>query len=208
MPVLYVKSYLMQAELSDEYINRAYIVAVVIGLVFFSLFLVAAIKQRRARGLGITAGVFQIFGAALSPVIVVIFHSPAITTMYGYSILSLASIPITVSWILALIYIARIKSEISKAFSITALVVHIVRFVIICPMCIRFDRVMDLVKVTEADQISWDYLYYAFYAIPFILIFIGSLVGKKKDTPVIARAVAYVQPVEETITTRDVSEAE
>lgn len=216
---------LMQAELSDEYINNSYVFSAIVGFIFFAFFLVAAIKYKKARGLGITAGILQILGTLGAAMSVVAYHSydliavvkgegsnqaeaeealkdalsSALSDMLGgYVLILIGSLLTLLAWIFALIYIVKIKSEIMKGFAISSMIIHIIRFVLISPTCLPIDKIIDSVKVTEADQLAWDYVYYVACAIPFILLFIGALIGKKKVAPVVAREDACAQPVEAT----------
>lgn len=210
----------IQADLSAEYIKSAYILAAIFGVVFFALFLVMAIKQKKARGFGIATGILQLFGAIGATMNVVGFHSSEffavvkgtgstqeeaeealkdamasklVEMLSGQVPMIIGSILVLVAWIFGLIYITKIKSEIMKGFSIPALILHILRFVLISPIAISFS------EATQEAQASRDYLFFGACALPYILLFIGALIGKKKEVIVanVEAPVVEVAPVVE-----------
>lgn len=199
----------LQMELSEEYINNAYVLAGICGLVFFAFFLFTAIKYKKARGFGITTAILQLFGAIGASLYAIYFHTmefehiiivegpnkeeaqaalkDALTEVLGgYAIIFIGSLFVLLSWIFALIYIIKMKSEIMKAFVIPAMILHIIRYVIVPPICFP-------IGIFDGNQQEWDYFYYAACALPFILLFVGALIGKKKEAPVVAQVVDATQ---------------
>ena len=203
----------LQADLSDEYIKNAYVLAAIFGVVFFVLFLVMAIKQKKARGFGIASGILQLLGALGAAMNVIGFHSSEffavvkgtgstqeeaeealkdamasklVDMLSGQVPMIIGSILVLIAWIFGLIYIVKLKSEIMKGFSIPALILHILRFVFVSPVAVSFMNIINSVEVTQESQASHDYLFYGACALPYILLFIGALIGKKKSEEVVA----------------------
>ncbi|MBE7066845.1 MAG: hypothetical protein E7385_04765 [Ruminococcaceae bacterium] len=215
----------LQADLSPEYVQKAYITAAIFGVVFFAMFLIAAIKQPKARGLGIATAIIQLASAISSAWYVISFHKATFFTvvegtgstmeeakdaaaaalgeamidmLIGILPLLAASILVLVGWLFGLIYIVKVKSCSLKVLSIFALILQILRYVFISP--IPFTSLFK--GITEEAQAKNDMIFFIACAIPYILMFIGVMVGGKKEDVIAVEAVVeapIVEPVVEPV---------
>ena len=193
-----------QAELSEEYISKAYIVAAVFGVVFFALFLIAAIKQPKSRGLGIATAIIQLLSAIGSAMYVIGFHKATFFTVVegtgstmdeakndaaaklggamldmiaSWGPMMIGSLLVLVGWLFGLIYIAKIKAHSLKVLGIFALIFQILRYVFINPIPIHK---MFGAGITEEVQASYNMVFFIACALPYIFMFIGVMVGNKQ----------------------------
>lgn len=198
--------YNLQADLNTDYVYRSCFVSAIFGLLFFSIFLFLAIKNKDGRLMGVVTAFLQIVGCMSTTWLIVSFNKaelynvfyeltleePDLTKFYidlmGLGFLkmvfhtvpsAIASVLCTLGWLSAFLYIIRIRSGCSRRLSGVSIVLHILRLILVSP--IPFFFAFRSGGNTQALQQLYDLIFYAVSTLPFILIMISNLIGNKDD---------------------------
>ena len=192
--------------LTAEYISKAMVTSILLGLLCLACFVLAVVFIKKARGLGIVAAVMQFLGMFGAHKFVVAFSqidfSKLFVVEYGSSydeaygkamsklfdaylelipkmgMYNLWSLVITAAAVITLIYIGCIMKSKGKVLAVFAFIFAILR-VLLTPV-----NLIGLFSkgFTLAGQVSWDGTYRFIYLLPAILIAVFALVNIKKTS--------------------------
>ena len=198
--------YNLQADLNTDYVYRSCFVSAFFGLLFFSIFLFLAIKNKDGRLMGFVAAFLQIVGCMSTTWLIVSFNKAELYNVFyeltldepdlekffidlmGLGVLkmafrtvpsAIASVLCTLGWLSAFLYIIRIRSGCSRRLSGVSIVLHILRLILVSP--IPFFFAFRSGGNTQALQQQYDLVFYVVSLLPFLLILISNIFGNKDD---------------------------
>ena len=204
-----------QPELSEEYVSRGYVTAVIWGVVMAALVIFATVATKTKLGKGIVTAIFQIIGSVGAHLCVIGYSKmvmmaeikapadqldQAIADFYAEQIplmglyflgfaLCLAGV------ILMLIFSVSMMKKAPKICGVFALILSILRLAVIQPV----NSFHMLEKATEASQLAWDGFYYTVAVLSAVLVGVTGLVHllKKPAKQPVAESDAAEENVEE-----------
>ena len=214
----------IQGGFPEEFSSKLTTTAIVFGLLAVACCIVVAIANKKCRGMGIVAAIFNFFNAILTPAFIKSFHNTEffkveyitgssqaevdklVDEFYaeyfaenipGMIMISLASVMMLLSFVFTLILILKCMKGLKiKLLSIFALIITILRYLFIGPI----DYVKPLIAggATIETQMSQTNLYFVAILLPLVMIAVSGIVtlATKKKTPAVVEVAAEPAPAE------------
>ncbi len=215
----------IQGGFPEEYSSKLTSMAIIFGLLSVACCVVVAIANKKCRGMGIVAAIFNFFNAILTPAFIKSFHNTEffkveyitgssqaevdklVDEFYaeyfaenipGMILISLASVVMLLAFVFTLILIIKCMKGLKiKLLSIFALIITILRYLFVGP--IDYFKPILQGGATIETQMSQTSFYFIATVLPLVMIAVSGIVtlATKKKTPAVVEAVAEEAPAEE-----------